>query len=401
MNLVFSITAYPPSTGGAQSHAHKLAQHLCVNHQLKVLTLWDQNRTDWLAGTTFGMPNDPSDYVIDDIPVHKLGLSTAEKTKTLPWVISYLPFQKVAIKEIARVYQNQISLLLSEANLIHNFRIGREPFSYAGYEISKKQGIPFVLTPFHHPRWNSWFHRYYLALYQKADAVIALTQSEKNTLASLGVEPQRIFVTGHGPVISPVKPNHSFRQSYQIGENPMILFLGQKYPYKGVDALIEAAPIVWSKYPTAYFVFIGPRTKYSQSLFTKNADSRIIEIGIVDPEEKSNALDACDLLCVPSSQESFGGVYTEAWMFKKPVIGCDIPAVAEVIDNNKNGYTVSQEADKIAEKIIALLSKPTVANDMGEAGYEKVMAQYSWDQITAKTEEAYHFAQQNLCGIHA
>jgi len=32
---------------------------------------------------------------------------------------------------------------------------------------------------------------------------------------------------------------------------------------------------------------------------------------------------------------------------------------------------------------------------MGEAGFEKVATHYSWDQITARTEEAYLFAQKN------
>jgi glycosyltransferase involved in cell wall biosynthesis len=57
-------------------------------------------------------------------------------------------------------------------------------------------------------------------------------------------------------------------------------------------------------------------------------DPRILELGSVDLQTKTDALEACTLLCLPSTQESFGGVYTEAWSFKKPVIGCDIPAVS-------------------------------------------------------------------------
>ena len=52
MNLLYVLTAYPPSTGGAQLHTHLLAQQLLGGHSVQVITLWDENRTDWLLGTT-------------------------------------------------------------------------------------------------------------------------------------------------------------------------------------------------------------------------------------------------------------------------------------------------------------------------------------------------------------
>ena len=72
---------------------------------------------------------------------------------------------------------------------------------------------------------------------------------------------------------------------------------------------------------------ITPRTPFSQKFFTQQPpDPRLIELGTVDLQQKTNALAACTLLCLPSTQESFGGVFTEAWSFEKPVIGANIPA---------------------------------------------------------------------------
>jgi glycosyltransferase involved in cell wall biosynthesis len=105
---------------------------------------------------------------------------------------------------------------------------------------------------------------------------------------------------------------------------------------------------------------------------------------------KTDALAACALLCVPSTQESFGGVYTEAWSFGKPVIGCDIPAVAEVITDGQDGYLVDQEPEQIAERVCHLLLNPAQAEAMGQAGQHKVEAEYTWQRIAERTEEAYH-----------
>jgi glycosyltransferase involved in cell wall biosynthesis len=88
-------------------------------------------------------------------------------------------------------------------------------------------------------------------------------------------------------------------------------------------------------------------------------------------------------------QESFGGVYTEAWNFEKPVIGCNIPAVAEVITHEVNGYLVEQNSHQIAEHILKLLLDPDKATQMGQQGKQKVEAHYTWDILAQKTEKIY------------
>ena len=92
---------------------------------------------------------------------------------------------------------------------------------------------------------------------------------------------------------------------------------------------------------------------------------------------------------MPSSQESFGGVYTEAWQFDKPVIGCNIPAVSEVIDHGTNGYLVSQNSVEIADAICQILMNPTQALKMGQNGKQKLDAKFTWSKIAGITEDIY------------
>ena len=75
-----------------------------------------------------------------------------------------------------------------------------------------KHKDPFVFVPYHHPRWVGWNYREYLNLYRQADALIALTQVEKQTLVSLGVAEERIFVTGFGPIIAEQAYPDQFRK---------------------------------------------------------------------------------------------------------------------------------------------------------------------------------------------
>jgi glycosyltransferase involved in cell wall biosynthesis len=389
MRLLYTLTTYPPSIGGAQIHQHRLAQQLTSRHTIQVVSHWDSNRTDWLLGTTLKAPATSRDYTIDEIPVHRLGLSITEKLRIAPWLPLYYPLMSVALSAIAPITAQHLHSYAAQADLIHNIRIGREILSYASLQAARQQDIPFVFTPVHHPRWVGWRYRAYLQLYRMADAVIALTQAEKQVLMSLGVPEDKIFVTGIGPVLAAEAEPTRFLQHYNLSA-PIVLFLGQHYPYKGYRQLLQATSLVWQQVPEAQFVFIGPPVADSETTFAEFSDRRIHRLGHVDLQTKSDAIAACTLLCVPSTQESFGGVYTEAWSFAKPVIGCPIPAVAEVIQDGVNGFLVAQEPTEIADLILQLLQHPTQAAAMGAAGQQRVEAQFTWQKIADRLETAYH-----------
>jgi glycosyltransferase involved in cell wall biosynthesis len=389
MNLLFTLTSYPPAVGGAQNLMHQLARELIQRHTLSVATQWDANRTDWLMGTTLRGPQEPRRYEIDGVPVCRIALPAAARRRLAPWVYGYYAMQGPALARIAAALARELAPLAAAADLIHNCRIGREGISFASLRVARERGIPFILTPVHHPRWGGWLHRHYHKLYREADAVIALTESERQTLTRLGVDPRRISVTGIGPVLSDQADGQHFRDQHGLGAAPVVLFLGQKYAYKGLAALLAAAPIVWRAVPEARFVFAGPHTPYSTKLFAGQQDRRILELDTLDLQGKTDALAACDVLCVPSTQESFGGVYTEAWSLGNPVIGADIPAVREVIAHGEDGLLVPQDAGAIAGALTQLLSNAGWRGQMGQRGQAKVAARYSWPRLAALTEEVY------------
>jgi glycosyltransferase involved in cell wall biosynthesis len=377
--------------GGAQLYTHTLAQQMLVRHNVQVISQWDSNRTDWLLGTTLRAPGQCCDYTVDNINVHRIGLPWWEKSRIAPYVLIYYLLTDVALPPIAACLEPHLYLYAAQSDLVHNIRIGREALSYASLHVARRCDIPFVLTPVHHPRWVGWRYRAYNKLYRMADVILALTHAERQTLVALGVREERIVITGMGPILAAQANPAMFLSDHHI-DGPMVLFLGQHYRYKGYRQVLQATRWVWQRVPETHFVFIGPAVGGSEQDFEAIRDRRIHRLGKVDLQEKTNALAACTLLCVPSTQESFGGVYTEAWSFGKPVIGCNIPAVAEVIADGVDGYLMPQKPEQIAERICHLLLHPAHAQAMGAAGQRKVKAQYTWQQIAERTEQAYHKA---------
>jgi glycosyltransferase involved in cell wall biosynthesis len=389
VKLLFTATAYPPSIGGAQLYLHQLAQALSTRHRVQVASQWDAHRTDWLLGSTLRGPATARSYEIDGVPVRRIAVPPAARRELLPWVAAYYALQGPALRRIAAVLEREIEPLAEGASLVHNVRIGREGLTAASLHVARRRRVPFVLTPVHHPRWSGFLHRHYHRLYREADAVVALTEAERRALLALGVAEERVFVTGMGPIVGTDPDGERFRRRHDLGDRPLVLFLGQKYAYKGVDRLLQAARIVWRRHADVRFAFLGTRTAHSRRAFAGLSDPRVIELPEVDLAEKTDALHACDVFCLPSTQESFGGVFTEAWTFGKPVVGCDIPAVREVIEHAADGLLSGPAPDALAAALEMLLADPQRAAAMGAAGREKVVRLYTWPRLADRTEAVY------------
>jgi glycosyltransferase involved in cell wall biosynthesis len=387
VRLLYTLTSYPPAVGGAQQLQHMTARELRARHDIRVVTQWDRNRTDWLLGTTLLAPMTTRDYEIDGIRVRRIGLGLRERAFLAPFVAAYYPLMDLALPTIATRLARHLDEVSDGIDLVHNIRIGREGLTEASLRLARRRDVPFVLTPVHHVRWHGWRYRAYDRLYREADALLALTHAEKEILVGIGAREERVFVIGMAPILAPDADGGRFLRAHGI-DGPMVLFVAQHYAYKGYRELLAAAPLVWQRVPGARFVFVGPAVGDSEAAF-RGADRRVLRLGQVDLATKTDALAACSLLCVPSTQESFGGVYVEAWSFGKPVIGCPIPAVSEVIADGVDGVLTPQDPRRIADAIVDLLQDPALAARLGAAGKRKTDERYTWRVVGRLTEEAY------------
>jgi glycosyltransferase involved in cell wall biosynthesis len=128
-------------------------------------------------------------------------------------------------------------------------------------------------------------------------------------------------------------------------------------------------------------VFAGPDVRGNAAAFA-GARPNVTWMGVVSQDLRDSLLSACDVLCVPSSRESFGGVLVEAWSCGKPVVGGPAAATRELIDDGVDGFVVPQQPDLIAERLKQLLDNPARAGDMGGRGKEKVERRFSWEAIS-------------------
>ena len=389
MKILYTITSYLPAMGGAQQHFHEIALRLQATEELQVIRQWDRNRQDWLLGSTVFAPHVQA-AMIDGIDTRGLNFSLLDRALMAPGIPLFYGAPQVFTPWVSRFFLKRLRESKFKPDLIHHGRVGRENLAWASFLWARELGVPAVLTPFHHPRWVGWRYREWLKLYRQADHVFALTEAEKKILQTLGVASDRITVIGHGPTVLPTADGAGFRKKHGLGSHPVVLFLGQKYLYKGFVQLLDSAAGIWKQFPETRFVFVGPRTQESVKIFGERPqDARIIEVDAVSLQEKCDALAACDIFAMVSNQESFGGVYVEAWMYSKPVVGGRIPAISDVVEDGVNGLLVEQDSAAIAAAILTFLRDPEKAAAFGRAGLDKARREFAWEAITARVRDAY------------
>ena len=261
-------------------------------------------------------------------------------------------------------------------------------------------GIPLFHTEFH------WSHSApYADMLGRCDAVIAMTEHEKNFIEQRSTQKNaRVVGVGVDPSIFANAAGNEFRARHGIGDAPMVGYVGRMAPSKGVPTLIEAMKRVWRTEPTVRLLLAGsglptgsnPQDEIAQTFAGLSCAerSRIITTGGFGEGEKGSLFDALDLFAMPSVAESFGIAYLEAWVCKKAVIGSRIGSTQCVIEDGVDGVLVAPgNPEDLAGSILRLLSDRGTREQMGRMGHSKTMSRFTWDKITDKVEDIYNQAR--------
>jgi glycosyltransferase involved in cell wall biosynthesis len=260
--------------------------------------------------------------------------------------------------------------------------------SYYAWQAARRLGCPWVIQPhIHEAQMNASLLGILDWLFPKASAILTNTEAEKKFLIGRGLEASKIRVCGQGLPDRSRQPGDgaAFRRRLGLDHRPLVVFLGRKVEGKGIEKLLEAMPAVWSEVPETVLLLAGQSSPYYRELTGKSTpEERIRSLDDFPEEEKNDLLAAADVLALPSAIESFGVVFLEAWAQKKPVIGIDIPAVAALIENGKDGLLVpAGDAPALGAALLRLLKDPELRRSLGEAGAAKVGEQYAAGKVAA------------------
>lgn len=182
---------------------------------------------------------------------------------------------------------------------------------------------------------------------------------------------------------------------YRKSEHQLVV-LGRIIPFKGHQHLINAMPQVAEAFPDVKLMVIGHGDEDLIASLKSSISTSQIEENVEFLGYQSNIYDhlvASDVMIVPSIAEGFGLIFLEALNAQLPIVGFDVPATNEIIQNEKTGLLVTPyNEEELAMKIIELLQNDAKRNELGQAGHQRLLQYFSLKRMVDQTEAFYQTA---------
>jgi glycosyltransferase involved in cell wall biosynthesis len=380
MRITFIAPRSWPSVGGAQSFLRHLTCALAERHDVRVLALSVGDERPHRLWESVLPPNAFDSFTDEGVLVEHLRLPPARRALLAPLAAQAVPglrryaygrARRVNVELYARTIAPLIARRAAGTDVLHMWGTGL--LGAAAVRAAGLLDVPCAITPFaHRGQWGD--DAASAETYKRADTVLSLLEADAQLYRELGVTQVAV-----GGVCSPgveAGGGEELRRRHGI-EGPLVLFLGRRTAYKGVDLLLEAAPLAHR----ATFAFVGPGDAVS--------GERIVDAGAVDDRERAAWLDAADVLCLPSAAEIFPVSILEAWSVGTPVLTSDIAPLRELVDGSGGGIVVERDAAAIATALRTLLDDERLLRLMGNAGRSSWRNAYSVGAVRARHERVY------------
>jgi len=227
-----------------------------------------------------------------------------------------------------------------------------------------------------------------LEIYRGAAGIFTLSERlRRSFVEDFDLPSSRVHAVHAGPNFDVTRiPRDTTRDD--PSHAPTILFVGRQFHRKGGDLLVEAFRRVRERIPEARLMIAGPPSPPVR-------EPGITSLGDLDKNDPSGwaalvaAYGSADVFCLPTRFEPFGIAFIEAMCFGLPCVGTDAWAVPEMIVDGDTGFTIPiDDLDALTERLLRLLSDPTLARSMGRAGRVRAERYFTWERVVQRMMQA-------------
>ena len=235
---------------------------------------------------------------------------------------------------------------------------------------------------------------------RKSDAVTAISSYTAREISEIA--PTNITIIPFGAAITVSDQKLSVPKDNRIKN---ILLVGRLVERKGVRYLIEAVALI-NKTIEANLTIVGEGSEKSNlEAFVKEKalEHKVNFTGKVTQSQLEECYRKCDIFVLPAvtdskgDTEGLGVVLLEAMAYRKPVIGSELGGIPDIIKNGLNGLLVPEkDSVKLAGAILQILQKPELASRFGEAGFQYISDNFSWEKIVNDIKTLYRKVCQGM-----
>ncbi len=231
--------------------------------------------------------------------------------------------------------------------------------------------LPRPLTEWAALRWSRDFCN-------GCDLVIAPTPGVRDFLLRLGVTTRvEVLPTGVDPQRFRQGDPTWLRRSYNLGNGPVLLFVGRLGREKNLGLLIRAYSRVRAVHPDCRLVLVGDGPEEpalrAQARSLGVADG-VVFTGRFGDRELANAYAAADVFVFPSVTETQGIVLLEAQAAGLPVVTVRALGTADMVVEGRGGLLCEPEEEFLAAAVLRLLADEGLRKAMGAAARARAEA---------------------------
>lgn len=233
-----------------------------------------------------------------------------------------------------------------------------------------------------------------------ADKIVGVSKAVQRSIgrAGLSVNYETLYNGVSTPSLSDKQiavMKKIIREKHGIGKyQPLIAYLGQIQPQKGVHCFLKVAGLVKAEIKDSVFWIIGDPArdknysgKLKKAVHQNNMAGYVQFMGYY--RNLAEILPAADCVVVPSVfEDPLPTVVIEAGLFRKPVVAFDRGGIGEMLINGRNGYLIDKDnAKNMAEAVIRIIRSPGEAVKMGEFGYHRAVNRFGLKRFIGSMEQ--------------
>lgn len=226
------------------------------------------------------------------------------------------------------------------------------------------------------------------SLFRLVDSYLFFTEEEREVVENRIRERVDGQTVGIGIELDPPTGSISeFREKFDLGDNPYLVYVGRLDFMKGVGQLCDFFIEMKKNYPSALKLVLA-----GDALIELPDHPDIVVTGFLDEKSKQAAIAGSLALVQSSYFESFSIVLCEAWVHRRPALVQGASSVLKGQAMRSSGAIPYEGYAEFEQATMMLLENPDLVKEMGLNGRRYVENTYQWVEVLDGVESAIRTA---------
>lgn len=249
--------------------------------------------------------------------------------------------------------------------------------------------------------------RFDLAVQMEADAcrgadhAFAITEGLRNYMIERGVPKDHISLLPNGVDINrftPSAPDAALRTRLGLDGKTVIGYVGSVVDYEGLELLVDAVKVLIDDMQPVALLVVGDGMAFDsvkRRVEAAGISEHVVLPGRVPHAEAEAYYSIIDIAPFPRLPLPVTELVSplkpfEAMAMAKPVVVSSVAALTEIVTDGENGLVFTKgDVNSLAATLSRLVDSKEERDQLGAAGRDWVVANRSWDALSARIVEVY------------